>query len=831
MHSAGESEPSSAPSLLSPRTADHTGMSGPVRAKMGSALGGDFSDVAVHTESARAGELKALAFTQGSEIHVAPGHWAPDTTRGRKLLGHELGHVLQQRAGKVSATAPLGGAKFNDDATLEREADALGARAALTEGPRHLAATPAVRATPQPAAAAAGGVVQRLPAPEADPAHDPLLDEYSNDTGVPRNAASQHDPGYRAWLTFRGLDRLTVEELMAALSDIEARGGLNALIATSRFAIAFHYTRLVTAMQVVRQIRGAGANSATALATISASGLPADEQAAMSHYVRVPTARRPDQRIAIAPGGAAALPTADLAHELGYELDPSSRPAPAPKPKPVPPGSPPPPPPAPPPRIPWDGADGAVGAPAARAAMQAELFKAHDAYLKYVRPRVVAALTKPRVPFATPAAPAAGAAPKPTGVVDIANQARAVLEARYATSMDAAAPSAGVTAGRAPRTTAPGAQNIFDPTIEADRIALTGKADLAPDMAWWLFGNDRPGAAGAPGTRRFATEILAAHRYSTQDPGAEKFRWDVAKAYAAASTLVPNNRRHLIDFRMTVSEADPRPIAKGITVQSSFDPGAKPDRAELAARWSILGTATHESLHLRTHPAFEAADQGRDTMKEGFVEMFTIATLNSDILPRARAGSVEPLRRTVEGALSPAKPDATIITNRVTPTQYAAHRAQAERIRDGGTPAGGAAHAGVGEAVVRAAFFQGHVEYIGLARTGAQAPGLPAAGAKPGTRIPGGITGLDDLARRSAVPRATIERDNPGITDTLPATAVLAGCREHWVVAGETRANIAAQHGVSEADLVRANPDIAMSAATSGWGALPVGQKLLIPAH
>ena len=194
--------------------------------------------------------------------------------------------------------------------------------------------------------------------------------------------------------------------------------------------------------------------------------------------------------------------------------------------------------------------------------------------------------------------------------------------------------------------------------------------DLAPGVGWWLFENDRPGAAGAAGTRRFATEVLAAHHYSTQDPGAEKFRWDVAKAYAAASTLLPSNKRQLIDYRMTQwSEADPRAIAKGFTIQSSFDPGAKPDQAQLQKRWTIFGTATHESLHLRTHPAFEAADQGRGKMKEGFVEMFTIATLNSDILPRARAGTVEPLRRTVEGALSPAKPDPAIITNRVTPTQ------------------------------------------------------------------------------------------------------------------------------------------------------------------
>src|SRR5262247_2903200 len=107
----------------------------------------------------------------------------------------------------------------------------------------------------------------------------------------------------------------------------------------------------------------------------------------------------------------------------------------------------------------------------------------------------------------------------------------------------------------------------------------------------------------------------------------------------------------------------------------------------------IFKSATHESLHLRAHPGFRNATQKRDSMVEGFPEMFTIATLNTDVLPRVRAGSVEPLRRAVEGALSPATPDATLITNRVTPTQYVAHRAQAERIRDGGTPAGGAAHA------------------------------------------------------------------------------------------------------------------------------------------
>jgi hypothetical protein len=473
--------------------------------------------------------------------------------------------------------------------------------------------------------------------------------------------------------------------------------------------------------------------------------------------------------------------------------------------------------------------------------MTAELFKAYDEYLKFFRPTTVAQLARPRVAFNAPAAAPGVAGPVPTGVVDIANQARDVLEQRYATSMDAAATTGAQLAGRAVRQGAGPNQNIFDVSSEADRKTLTNTPDLAPGVAWWLFENDVPGVAGARGSRLFATDILAAHHYSSSDPGAERFRWDVANAYAAGNTLPGGNKRQLIEYRMTGwSERGTR----GITLQSAFDPGANRNRAELAQRWNIFKTATHESLHLRTHPAFEAAEQGRGTMMEGFVEMFTISTLNTQVLPDVRAGRAEPLRRTVEGALSTPRPDPALVTNRVTPGQYAEHRANAERIRDGGTPVGGVAHTGIGEAGVRAVFFQGHVEYLGLAPGGAQLPGLPARGAPVRMRIPRGIPSIADLSVRSGVPHATILRDNPGITDALPATAVLTGCREHIVVVSETtdprmgaiqrkaetRANIAAQHGVSEADLVRANPDLALDAANQ-WPGLVVGQKILIPVH
>jgi hypothetical protein len=795
-------------------------------AKMEHLLGGDFPDVRIERDSTSALRLNARAFTQGNQIHVAPGQWAPETPKGQELLGHELGHVLQQRAGRMAATEQLGRTNINDDPALEREADALGEEVAHAKaGDVQAAGRTLLRGVQH----IGQGTIQRLPFGEPPNIHAPLLDDFSRDTGISRETATQHDPAYTAWLRVTSLDRLTTEQLLATLTDIYERGQLDALILDTGVISSLSYQRVITAMQVVRQSRSAGASAATALATVAASGLPPADQLAMTHYVRVPAARGADQRAAIAPGGDAALPNADLTREIGFELEPSSRPAP-PAPVPAAPlGAPAPQALPPPPRIPWDGQSGAPGAAVARTAMQAELFNAYDAYLTFKRPQTVARLAQNRVAFSAPAAAPGGAGPAPTGVVDIANQARAVLETRYATLMDAAASSAAQVSDRSVRqVTGPG-QNIFDASSEADRSAVTNTPDLAPGVARWLFRNDVPGAAGPPGSRRFASEILAAHRYSVQDDPGGAFRISVADAYAAASTVgVPDNRRLLIDFRMAQwSERGTR----GITLQASFNPGANPARAELVQRWNVFKTATHESLHLRTHPAFRAATQRRDTMSEGFVEMFSIATLNSDVLPRARAGSVEPLRRAVEGVQSPAAPDATIITNSVSPTEYAEHRAEAERIRDGGTAPGGAPHAGVGEAAVRAAFFQGHVEYLGLASAGSQLATLPATGAAAQTRIPGRIAGLEDLAWRSGVPRATIERDNPGITDALPPTAVLSGCREHWVVAGETRDKIAVQNGVSEADLMRANPDIPLDPATSAWPALATGQRILISVH
>jgi hypothetical protein len=66
-------------------------------------FGHDFSGVRVHTdpgaaESARA--VNALAYTKGNEIVMASEQYSPTTLAGRKLLAHELSHVLQQEAAR-----------------------------------------------------------------------------------------------------------------------------------------------------------------------------------------------------------------------------------------------------------------------------------------------------------------------------------------------------------------------------------------------------------------------------------------------------------------------------------------------------------------------------------------------------------------------------------------------------------------------------------------------------------------------------------------------------------------------------------------------------------
>ena len=68
-------------------------------AQMNKSLGADLSGVCIHTDAAAAKlcqHLHALAFTHGQDIFFDEGRYNPESVEGRKLLVHELTHVVQQ---------------------------------------------------------------------------------------------------------------------------------------------------------------------------------------------------------------------------------------------------------------------------------------------------------------------------------------------------------------------------------------------------------------------------------------------------------------------------------------------------------------------------------------------------------------------------------------------------------------------------------------------------------------------------------------------------------------------------------------------------------------
>ncbi len=68
-------------------------------------FGHDFSGVSVHTDekaTETAQAVNARAFTTGKDIVFGKGQYAPDKVEGKRLLGHELTHVVQQNPGTAN---------------------------------------------------------------------------------------------------------------------------------------------------------------------------------------------------------------------------------------------------------------------------------------------------------------------------------------------------------------------------------------------------------------------------------------------------------------------------------------------------------------------------------------------------------------------------------------------------------------------------------------------------------------------------------------------------------------------------------------------------------
>lgn len=102
---------------------NRTGLPDKLKAGVESLSRISLDDVKVHYNSAQPAQFNALAYAQGTDIHVAPGQ--------EKHLPHEAWHIVQQKQGRVRPTMQMkAGVPVNDDKALEHEADVFGKAAA-----------------------------------------------------------------------------------------------------------------------------------------------------------------------------------------------------------------------------------------------------------------------------------------------------------------------------------------------------------------------------------------------------------------------------------------------------------------------------------------------------------------------------------------------------------------------------------------------------------------------------------------------------------------------------------------------------------------------------
>jgi hypothetical protein len=107
---------------IHPPRPSRTGLPDRLRSGIERLSGVSMEGVRVHYNSARPKRLDALAIAQGREIHLAAGQ--------ERHLPHEAWHLVQQAQGRVKPTLRAKtGESVNDDTALEREADAMGAKA------------------------------------------------------------------------------------------------------------------------------------------------------------------------------------------------------------------------------------------------------------------------------------------------------------------------------------------------------------------------------------------------------------------------------------------------------------------------------------------------------------------------------------------------------------------------------------------------------------------------------------------------------------------------------------------------------------------------------
>ncbi|MFH7321182.1 DUF4157 domain-containing protein [Desulfurivibrio sp. D14AmB] len=458
----------------------------------------------------------------------------------------------------------------------------------------------------------------------------------------------------------------------------------------------------------------------------------------------------------------------------------------------------------------WDGGSGSTLSAADKIRVRADLVtrvqQAMTVHLNNAMTEINQIAARPRLPISQ--------------FQGVGNAAKRVVDDRYGSYTTAAAPTPSQPTGLTEfqmRTSNPG-QTLFDAFNPTQRSVAGCPIDEF-DLARWIANNDR-----------HSRNVQSSHYFDPNRSAEERiFLWDeIVVPFASLADNATKLRRY-DQYGFGISTERGIVMPTGISEGYSTAPGiaGAPSEAVRATKWSGWKLLVHEYLHRLEHSGFTQAARRNPNLVEGFCEMFTKEVLLHEI-PTAPANAT--LIGEVEGGIYSPATTASLVGSYRTPSTYVENLAHAEYVRDNAI---GPGHGG--ESAVKAAYFLGHVELIGLAQTGGML--TPAPGSTINSvRIPTGITTLGELSTASGLSTAEITNANPtqSLTGALPATLSLPGCRNHVVIASidpatgvetiESKGRVAIQNGITPIELELANPGVS-------WTALTVGTVLLIPRH
>jgi flagellar motor protein MotB len=195
------------------------------RGFMESRFGHDFGGVRVHTDTAAAAsarDVNSLAYTLGSHIVFDHGAYVPTTDSGRRLLAHELTHVVQQqRAGASPTPRPQTYEVSSPSDSAEVEAERV-AEFVTSGAPAHATRPPG--GAPRIDATPAAAIHRAPPAAGAAPASDQLDSSFTSGQSSPAPSAFIHFP-----TAVTTLDAEDIKVVGQVVKDAAARSDPNEL--------------------------------------------------------------------------------------------------------------------------------------------------------------------------------------------------------------------------------------------------------------------------------------------------------------------------------------------------------------------------------------------------------------------------------------------------------------------------------------------------------------------------------------------------------------------------------------------------------------------------